>query len=292
MKASVVVTTLNEAGTIGALLDSLKRQTKKPDEVIIVDAGSDDGTLEIVKGYKKSLMIQTIEVKGANRSQARNKGIKAAKNGIICVTDAGCVADRQWLSKLTRPFSDQKVISVAGYYRPVTETVFTKCAAPFMAVMPDQFDPETFLPSSRSVAFRKGAAWYPEKLNFCEDLVFAQKLKAKGKMKVVKDAVVAWRLPDDWWPFFDRIYNYARGDVMAKYRPHTNKIITVWLRYLVFIIIKPLFSLYLFWPVIKHYRYVKDWRAFVYLPLLQVTADFGVMAGSASAIISPDDSAV
>ncbi|MBU2051863.1 glycosyltransferase, partial [Patescibacteria group bacterium] len=86
MKASLIITTLNEAETIKPLLESIANQTLIPDEVIIIDAGSNDGTRAIIKKFSQ---VKLINQPGLNRSQARNLGIKLAKNKIIAVTDAG-----------------------------------------------------------------------------------------------------------------------------------------------------------------------------------------------------------
>lgn len=266
MKVSVVITTLNEAETIGLLLESLLAQTKKPDEVIVVDAGSTDGTRQILRQYP---ITHRVCDRGTNRSMARNLGIKTAKNEIIAVTDAGCTADKFWLERLTKPFQDKSVLSVAGYYRSVITNKFQERIAPFVAVMPDKFDSKIYLPSSRSLAFRKGAGWYPEHLNYCEDLVFAQKLKRRGKMAVAKNALVHWQLVETWPQFFWQIFHYAQGDAQARYRPHLRKIATVWLRYGLFLIFPPLFLVYLLWR-----------------PRPQLVADLAVMAGSLSGIIS------
>lgn len=265
MKVSVVVTIKNEAATIRPLLDSLLKQTKKPDEIIVVDAGSSDGTRGILKQYP---ITHRVCERGTNRSQGRNIGIKLAKNEIIAVTDAGCTADRRWLERLIRPFKDKAVVSVAGYYRPVVTNKFQQQIAPFVAVMPDKFNPKTYLPSSRSVAFRKGAAWYPEHLNYCEDLIFARKLKAAGKMAVVKNALVYWQLAENRQEFFWQIFHYAQGDVAARYWPHLIKIATVWLRYGLFLIFPPLFLVYVL----------------VFRPI-KLIADLAIMAGSLSGII-------
>ena len=282
MKISLIITTLNEAETIKPLLDSVFEQSLTPSEIIIVDAGSTDGTLNIFKDYSITPLRCNLRT---NRSTARNLGIKKAKSEIIAVTDAGCTLDKHWLERLVKPFKNKAVVAVAGYYRPVTKTVWQKCVAPFVAVMPDKFDPKTYLPSSRSLAFRKGAAWYPEELNYCEDLIFAERLKARGKMAVVTKALVYWCLANTWRQFFQQIYHYAQGDVRARYRPHLIKIATVFGRYLVFAFFPWLFLIYLFWPIIKLGRYTSTpgWK---YLPLIQVTADLAVMTGFLSGIIT------
>ena len=275
MKVSVVVTVYNEAGTIKPLLDSLLEQSLAPREIIVVDAGSTDGTVDIIKHYSITFRDRD---RGTNRSKARNAGIKAAKNEIIAVTDAGCTADKYWLERLVKPFKDKNVQSVAGFYRPVTKTPFQQAIAPFVAVMPDKFNPKTYLPSSRSLAFRRGAAWYPENLNYCEDLIFAQRLKAAGKMAVVAGAKVSWQMQTTWAGFFWQIFHYTGGDVRARYWPHLIKIATVWLRYVLFLTWPPLFLVYLLWL----------WLVKKVSLTVQLVADSAVLTGSLSAIISPE----
>lgn len=250
MKVSVVITVKNKAEPVGPLLESLRRQSKKPDEIIVKAGG--------------------------NRSQGRNAGIRAAKNEIIAVTDAGCTADKYWLERLVKPFKDKKIISVAGYYRPIAKSAFQKSVAPFVAVLPEKFNPKTYLPSSRSIAFRKGAAWYPENLNYCEDLIFARNLKAAGKMAVAKNAIVHWQLVETWRQFFWQIYHYAQGDVRARYQPHLIRIATVFARYAIFALYPPLFLVYLFWVALIKKASI----------LVQLAADSAVMAGCLSGIIS------
>jgi glycosyltransferase involved in cell wall biosynthesis len=286
MKTSFVTTVLNEAKTITLLLDSLQTQTKLPDEVIIVDAGSTDQTLDLIKAHplNQSVTVRIISQQGVNRSQGRNLGIKSANHQIIALSDAGCVLDSDWLARITEPFKSTSVDSVAGYYQTTTGSVLAKAMAPFAAVMPDRFNSKTYLPSSRSLALKK-SAWlkvgqYPEKLDFCEDLIFSAKLKAHTRLVVRPEAIVFWQIEDSLKGFYHRLKNYASGDVLAGYWPHLIKIISVYLRYLVFFTAPPLFLAYLFWPIIKFNHYVSGFKAVACLPLVQLTADLAVMRGA------------
>ena len=286
MKTSFVTTVLNEEASIKALLDSIANQTQKPDEVIIVDAGSSDETVNLIKVHSlnKSLMIRIIKLKGINRSQGRNLGIKSAKYKVIVLSDAGCVLDEDWLLRITEPLMNTSVDSVAGYYQTTTGSGLAQAIAPFVAIMPDQFNPKTYLPSSRSLALKK-SAWlkagqYPENLDFCEDLIFSAKLKAQTRMVVKAEAIVFWQITASLKAFYCQLKNYASGDVMAGYWPHLIKIISVYLRYFVFFTVPPLFLAYLFWPIIKFNHYVSGFKAVAYLPLVQLTADLAVMRGS------------
>src|SRR5690606_31970710 len=158
-KISLIITIYNESNTIQQLLDSIENQSRLPDEIVIVDAGSTDQTVEILEAFKDSTKIPVvIEVhKKSNRSQGRNLAIERAKHSIIAVTDAGNILGSHWLERITAPFENQKVDLVAGYYLPLTKTHFQKALAPFVSTMPQDFDESNFLPSSRSVAFTKEA---------------------------------------------------------------------------------------------------------------------------------------
>jgi hypothetical protein len=88
---------------------------------------------------------------------------------------------------------------------------------------------EAFLPSSRSVAFRKHA-WarvggYPEWLDYCEDLVFDMRLKETGhRFAFVPDALVYFRPRSNLRAFFLQYYRYARGDGKAGLWPRRHAI--------------------------------------------------------------------
>jgi glycosyltransferase involved in cell wall biosynthesis len=53
MRISLIATVRNERETIGAFLDSLLEQSRAPDEVVIVDGASTDGTLEVLNDYSQ-----------------------------------------------------------------------------------------------------------------------------------------------------------------------------------------------------------------------------------------------
>ena len=149
MKISFVTTVLNEEQSIKALLDSLQSQIKKPDEIIIVDAGSKDKTCQLINSHPigKSIKIKLIQSPNCNRSQGRNLGIKSATHSVIALSDAGCTLDQDWLKIITSVLENKQVDAVAGFYITNSKSVFQKAVAPFIAVMPDKLDPKTFLPS-------------------------------------------------------------------------------------------------------------------------------------------------
>ncbi len=220
LQVSVVATVKNEVGSIGELLDSLALQSRSPDEVVIADGGSTDGTLERLRAERR-LPLRLIEAPGANIAQGRNRAIAAARGEIIAVTDAGVRLHPDWLAHLLRPFEERpETVAVAGFFLPDPRTPFE--AAMAAAVLPELRDirPDRFWPSSRSVAFRK-AAWeavggYPEWLDYCEDLIFDFALRERfGPFVFVPEAVVYFRPRPTMRAFFLQYYRYARGDGKA-----------------------------------------------------------------------------
>lgn len=294
MKISVVVTVLNEESSIEGLLTALLNQTKIPEEIIIVDAGSSDKTQEIITSYAvRYKQIKLIVAAKVNRSEGRNRGISQAASQIIVVTDAGCIPEKNWVEKISVPFKDGKIDVVSGWYKPDVNNIFQKSLAVYTCVLPHQFNPKTYLPSSRSIAFRKliwkKSGGYPEHLNTCEDLVFAKKLQSIGaKFFVAEDALVSWRQQNTFFQAFTQLYNYAKGDGEARYTPHLKRAFLIFLKYVLGILLLFYFPLlllfiipqYLAWVIGKGYCFVNHKKAFYYLPVLQVISDFAVMSGS------------
>lgn len=222
MFISVVITVLNEARSIHRLLDSLAAQSLLPDQVVIVDGGSSDETLAVLNEYAAHgrLPLHILSHPGANISQGRNAAIAAAAGEIVAVTDAGVQIPPHWLRELAAPFADPAVQVVAGFFTPDPHTTFE--IAMGATVLPALADvsPDRFLPSSRSVAFRR-AAWqavggYPEWLDYCEDLIFDLALRERfGPFVFAPRAVVHFRPRGSLRAFFIQYYRYARGDGKA-----------------------------------------------------------------------------
>ena len=167
MNISICITVLNEEESIGKLLDSLLVQSKKASEIAIVDGGSSDKTVEIIRHYQKKHSFIRLIIEKSSRARARNIAVDFAKSEVIAMTDAGCIADSDWLKNITTPFETGKVDVVAGFYKMVGKTNFQKAESVFMGVTPRKFN-HKFLSSTRSIAFTK-KIWdevggFPEKV--------------------------------------------------------------------------------------------------------------------------------
>lgn len=218
---SLIATVLNEGDNIHHLFDSIKRQTRRPDEIVIVDGGSSDDTLAIIAGYAEDLPLRCFVERGCNISQGRNRAIAEAKGDIIAVTDAGVRLSASWLEKITAPLcSDPALMVVGGFFLADPQTAFEAALGATTLPLAREIDGAAFLPSSRSIAFRKSAAdaigGYPEWLDFCEDLIFDLRLRERcGAFAFAPDAVVYFRPRRNLRQFFRQYYLYARGDGKA-----------------------------------------------------------------------------
>ena len=308
MKISFITTVLNEEKSVINLLGSLNSQTVLPDEVIIADGGSTDKTLSVISNFKFQISNKIIKFKilskTGNRAVGRNAAIGESSGEIIVCTDAGCILDKNWIKNITAPFKSGNVDVASGFYVPRTKGVFQKALAGYTSVMPDKLDPQNFLPSSRSIAFKKDA-WrkiggYPEWLNTCEDLYFARELQKKRFVfKTVKDAIVFWPQRKNFTEAFIQFYNYALGDGTARYFRKTTPflytryalgIVLLMLAFLTKSVLPTyalglLFVLYLLWSIQKNYKYVNHPQAILILPALQLVSDVAVLSGTTIGIL-------
>ena len=216
---SLVATVRDELATIDALLASVGAQTRPPDEVVIADGGSRDGTRERLAEWSDRLPIKVVDAPGSTIARGRNLAIRAARGDLIAVTDAGVRLEPTWLAALlARRAPDVDVVS--GFFSPDPRSVFERAlGATVLPVLAD-VSPARFLPSSRSVLFRR-VAWecvggYPEWLDYGEDLVFDLALRRAGcRFAFAPDALVRFRPRGSLRSLFRQYFQYARGDGKA-----------------------------------------------------------------------------
>jgi glycosyltransferase involved in cell wall biosynthesis len=222
MKVSLISTVKDAGPAIHDFLASLAAQTRPPDEVIIVDGGSTDGTLEAVRATGS---VTAIAEPGANIARGRNVAIAAAAHDVIAVTDADCVLAADWLERLLARLEDGADVS-AGFYRPVTSSFVQECIAATNMPDPEEVGPG-WMPSSRSVAFTReafdAAGGYPEWLPIGEDMYLNHRWVELGlRIEPAADAVVHWRLRPSLRSTWRQYVGYARGDAEAGMYPRRH----------------------------------------------------------------------
>lgn len=117
---SIVIRTKNEERWIKTVLEKLFQQTFKDFEIIIVDSGSTDNTLNIIKQFPITLI--QIKPEEFNYSYALNLGISKAKGKYICIISGHSVPfSKKFLENGLKNFDDSAVAGISGYNYPLPD---------------------------------------------------------------------------------------------------------------------------------------------------------------------------
>ena len=119
LTVSLILTVMNEEETLPVFFASVDAQSRKPDEVILVDGGSTDGTLDVARSWRTDLTLRHRVRTGIKHRRGRNIAMRRASGSIVAVTDAGTRLDPDWLDKLVEPFQrrgSQQPDVVAGFF--------------------------------------------------------------------------------------------------------------------------------------------------------------------------------
>jgi glycosyltransferase involved in cell wall biosynthesis len=216
MKVSLICTVKNEEEGIAKFVESLSKQTRKPEEFIIVDGGSEDKTYEILKKLsKKYTWVVALQENGANISRGRNLAISKSKNEIIVSCDAGGVYKQDWLEKLTKGFNGEVGF---GIDKPLIKNNFQKTLA-------KRILHKNVPGSSRNMIFSK-KIWkevggYPEDMERAEDTLFDERIKERNyKIGRINDAICFWEMRKDLEGVRKQFYAYGYWDGVLQRKHH------------------------------------------------------------------------
>ncbi len=130
---SVIIPTLNEAAYLPQLLEALARQTQPPEEVIVADAGSEDGTPEIARAWGARV------VPGGRPAVGRNAGARAARGTWLVFLDADVVPRPDFLEKALREIEARRLDVATCLMEPLsprpTDRVFHEVANGYLLAL-------------------------------------------------------------------------------------------------------------------------------------------------------------
>ncbi|MCI0543439.1 MAG: glycosyltransferase, partial [Actinobacteria bacterium] len=195
---AVVTTVYNEEGTMGDLLTTLLTGTLAPDEIVVADGGSTDGTTRIVEEIAATEPRLRLIRDAGDRASGRNVAVRAAVSPWIVTIDGGCRPRADWLERMVERFQEGAVW-VGGFYEPVGATPLSTAIGLTMVYVREEAE-RHFVPSARSLGFTREVfdevGGFPEGLQFAEDTLFAERLFGRGYTPVfAADAVVEWEPP-------------------------------------------------------------------------------------------------
>ena len=222
MKIAVVIPIRNEEESLPVLLDSLLRQTRPPDEIVITDGGSTDRTPQIIEKYiERGAPIRLVRAEMALPGRGRNLAAQRASSEWLALTDGGILLAPDWLAGLSERAEGDDVDIVYGGVEPIIDTLFKECAAVAYISPPREINGTYLRPPSVASALIRRSVWqavggFPEHLRSAEDLLFLKKLSdAKFRAVFAPDAKVCWNPPPTFWRTFKRFFIYSRHNIRA-----------------------------------------------------------------------------
>ncbi len=238
---SVIVPTFNGEETIANCLNSLLNQSYKGEyEVIVVNDGSTDKTSDVVKKYPVRLLAQ--EHRGP--AAARNLGARNTSGDILLFTDDDCVAEKNWIEEMMKPFDNPEIAGVQGRYKTKQRSLIARFAQYEIEERYERMRRHKYIDfiGSYSAAYRKNVflkeGGFDESFPIAsgEDPDLSFRLVAEGhKMVFAPNAVVYHHHPDTllkylrqkFYRAYWRVVLYKKNPKKAvkdSYTPQTLKI--------------------------------------------------------------------
>lgn len=233
VKISVIVPVLNEESHIKKCIDSLVNQEFLNYEIIIIDNGSKDNTMNLIKKYENVILLSENR-KGSYI--ARNRGINLAKGEIIAFTDADCIVHKNWLKELYKGFSNVNIGCVVGSIVPYQGKNIVEIYSRNKDILSQKTTLDTkFLPygQTANVAFKKDVfniiGMFDEIQIYGGDADIAWRMQLNTDYKLIynDDAIIQHRHRTTFKGLFKQQFRYGFGRMMLykKYDKHMKKFV-------------------------------------------------------------------
>jgi rhamnosyltransferase len=210
LRVSIVIRCLNEERHLPRLLDGIASQTLKPFEVIVVDSGSTDRTVDIATS--RGARVVHIQPGDFSFGRSLNLGARIASGDFLVMASAHTYpVSKDWLELLVRPFADPNVALVYGGQRGDERTKFSERQL-FKQWFPDESCGDQRHPFSNNAnAAIRRSVWltlpYDEDIPALEDIHWTKRAIERG-LKVVYVAGAA----------IVHVHEEAYGHIHRRYR--------------------------------------------------------------------------
>ena len=189
---TVVLRTLNAEHELGGLLDTLGRQTRPPDEILVVDSGSRDRTREVVE--RAGARVVDLPPERFSHAVSTNLGFREARGEIVAMLSQDALpSGPEWLAHLTAPFTDPRVAAAFGR-QAARPGAFPLERWELERAYPAEGDPDVPYSNVNSAARR--SVWerfpFPEDVRIAEDRFWALRVMEAGHRVVYVPEAVVW----------------------------------------------------------------------------------------------------
>jgi biofilm PGA synthesis N-glycosyltransferase PgaC len=116
---SIIVPAYNEEKVVANCVKSIESSNYRNFEIILVDDGSTDRTLQIMRRYENPPQVQVISQPNSGKAAALNRGFQLAKGEILFFVDADGIFTRSTIHEMLYGFTSAKVGAVCGNDAPV-----------------------------------------------------------------------------------------------------------------------------------------------------------------------------
>jgi 2-desacetyl-2-hydroxyethyl bacteriochlorophyllide A dehydrogenase len=209
-EVSIVIRTYNEEKYLPALLASLKRQSFRDSEIIVVDSGSFDRTREIAA--RDADLLISIQSSYFTFGYSLNTGIRAASGRyIVCVSAHTFPFDEEWLGHLIAPLRDQKTAMVYGRQLGAKSSKFSEIQdlRRIFGMKPKILRPPDFFANNANSALQK-ELWkehpFEEDLLGLEDVEWAKYWMERKYLVVYEPKAALYHFHEENWSQVRRRY--------------------------------------------------------------------------------------
>lgn len=128
MKISILIPCHNESDSVRVCVESCLNQTRKPNQILVVNDGSTDDSGEILATFGKKIDVLTIPVATGNKSHAQQRGLPFITGDIFVATDGDTILDPKLLECVEKTFREQpNIIAICGYVKSLEFNWLTAC---------------------------------------------------------------------------------------------------------------------------------------------------------------------
>jgi glycosyltransferase involved in cell wall biosynthesis len=183
---TVIIPTLNEIAYLPSLLDALDVQTRQPEELIVADAGSTDGTAELAR--KRGARV----IRGGMPSIGRNAGARATNGDIFLFLDADVLPPPDFIARVLEEFERKEYDVATCFLAAINENPLDRILSAgtnlyFRVIQPVSPHAPGFCILSKRIAHEKMGG-FDESLMISEDIDYARRAKRYGKFGILTSA--------------------------------------------------------------------------------------------------------